>query len=108
MNVDFAIRGALFAPDFLNDPESIGELREWGELDNSVLDQVHEQLRTVFMQFRHRNAPNETETEDDLIWPTLFVWAGPPTCASRISVPPVAQTCRTVCCSQMTTPSAAR
>ena len=72
MNVDFAIRGALFAPDFLNDPESIGELREWGELDDSVLDQVQEQLRTVFMEFRHRNAPNETETEDDLIWPTLF------------------------------------
>ena len=34
MTIDTAIRGSLFAPDFLNEPESIGELPEW---DDSTL-----------------------------------------------------------------------
>ena len=56
MNTDPAIRGSLFAADFLNDPESIGELSAWKDLDDSLLGQFEST----------RQDPNESETEDDL------------------------------------------
>ena len=71
MNIDPAIRGSLFATDFLNDPESIGELSAWKDLDDGTLDQIEIRLRELFERFSNRKDPNESETEDDLIWPTL-------------------------------------
>ena len=72
MTIDTAIHGSLFAPDFLNQPESIGELPEWGDLDEDAVDEVENRLRNIFEQFPCHGRPNESETEDDLIWPTLF------------------------------------
>ena len=71
MNIDPAIRGSLFATDFLNDPESIGELSAWKDLDDGALGQIEIRLRELFERFSNRKDPNESETEDDLIWPTL-------------------------------------
>ncbi len=48
MTIDTNIRGSLFAPDFLNEPESIGELPEWDDLDAATLDEVENRLRAVF------------------------------------------------------------
>ncbi len=71
LNIDPAIRGSLFATDFLNDPESIGELSAWKDLDDGALGQIESRLRELFERFSNRQDPNESETEDDLIWPTL-------------------------------------
>ena len=71
LNTDPAIRGSLFATDFLNDPESLGELSAWSDLTDEALRQVETRLRETFEGFSRRTSPNETETEDDLIWPTL-------------------------------------
>ena len=51
MTIDTAIRGSLFAPDFLNEPESIGELPEWDDLDAATLDRrlyLREKLDALF------------------------------------------------------------
>ena len=71
MTIDTAIRGSLFAPDFLTQPESISELSEWGDLDDTTLDNVEIHLRAIFERFPCDGHPNESQTEDDLIWPTL-------------------------------------
>ena len=72
MTIDNAIRGGLFAPDFLTEPESIGELPEWDDLDAATLDKVESRLRAIFEAFPHESTPNESQTEDDLIWKTLY------------------------------------
>ena len=72
MTIDTAIRGSLFAPDFLTEPESIGELPEWDDLDAATLDKGESRLRAVFEAFPHQGTPNESQTEDDLIWKTLY------------------------------------
>ena len=72
MTIDTAIRGSLFAPDFLNEPESIGELPEWDDLDAATLDEVENRLRAIFEAFPRDSTPNESQTEDDLIWKTLY------------------------------------
>ena len=72
MTIDNAIRGNLFAPDFLTEPESIGELPEWDDLDVATLDKVESGLRAVFEAFPHQGTPNESQTEDDLIWKSLY------------------------------------
>ena len=71
MTIDAAIRGSLFAPDFLNQSESISELPEWGDLDDTTLNDVEIHLRAIFERFPYDGHPNESQTEDDLIWPTL-------------------------------------
>ncbi len=72
MTIDNAIRGGLFAPDFLTEPESIGELPEWDDLDAATLDKIESRLRAIFEAFPHESTPNESQTEDDLIWKTLY------------------------------------
>lgn len=71
MNVHSATRRSLFAPDFLRDPESIEELPVGQELDDAFLGQIESRLQELFREFSGRRTPNESETEDDLIWPTL-------------------------------------
>ena len=71
MNLDSAIRGNLFAPDFLNDPESVGELPTWSDLGDAAMDEVEDELRGLFDQFPCNAQPNESQTEDDLIWKVL-------------------------------------
>ena len=71
MSIDAVVRGGLFARDFLHEPDSIGELAEWKALSDSVLDTVEEKLGALLREFPTSGTPNESETEDDLIWPTL-------------------------------------
>ena len=69
MPLDAAVRGSLFAADFL--AESVDDLPEWGAFDDAALDDFIAAARDVLDRFPARSTPNESETEDDLIWPIL-------------------------------------
>ena len=69
MNIDAAVSGNLFANDFLCD--SVAETPDWQGLDAAALDALEAALRAVFDGFPFTGAPNESQTEDDLIWPVL-------------------------------------
>ena len=69
MSIDAAFQGSLFASDFLYD--TIAETPEWHTLDDVALQDVEARLRAIFDTFPHGSSPNETQTEDDLIWPVL-------------------------------------
>ena len=62
-------QGALFARDFLTD--SVAELDEWRALDDATVDRVERDLRSLFDRFPTGPRTNESQTEDDLIWPVL-------------------------------------
>ena len=62
-------QGALFARDFLTD--SVAELDEWRVLDDATVDRVERDLRSLFDPFPTGPRTNESQTEDDLIWPVL-------------------------------------
>ena len=69
MSLTNAIGGALFARDFLEN--SVERMPEWKALDEAELDGLAADLRAVFAGFPVSGAPNEAQTEDDLIWPVL-------------------------------------
>ncbi len=69
MNRDTLYRGSLFAEDFLND--SITDTPDWREIGSETLDQFESDLKSLFSPFPAEHSPNETHTEDDLIWPVL-------------------------------------
>ena len=62
-------RGSLFAEDFLH--EIITKLPDWEYLDDSFLVGLESRLRDLFQRFPTNLSPNESQTEDDLIWPVL-------------------------------------
>ena len=62
-------QGSLFAEDFLR--ESIEGLAEWDDIIDEVLDNLETALRSLFDGFPTNLGPNESQTEDDLIWPVL-------------------------------------
>ena len=62
-------QGSLFAEDFLLG--SIKTLPDWETVTDAGLDEVHAQLRNLFARFPAAASPNESQTEDDLIWPVL-------------------------------------
>jgi len=61
--------GSLFAEDFLRD--RIRKLPDWIELSDAELDGVETQIRALLAAFPANRSPNESQTEDDLIWPAL-------------------------------------
>lgn len=65
------LNGGLFANDFLKG--SIVELDEWQALTDETLDAFEHSLREVFDPFPTGQRPNESQTEDDLIWPVLVL-----------------------------------
>lgn len=65
------IRSGLFPPDFLNNAESVSVLGEWAELTNETVDGYEERLRGIFKKVSPEWSPNESVTEDELIWPVL-------------------------------------
>ena len=69
-----ALNGGLFANDFLKG--SIVELDEWKALPDVSLDAIEQSLGGLFNPFPTEQRPNESQTEDDLIWPvlTLLGW----------------------------------
>lgn len=64
-----AIQGSLFSYDFLR--ESIVRLPDWEAFDDERATALHDGLRAVFDRFPTTQTPNESQTEDDLIWPIL-------------------------------------
>ena len=69
VSIESAVQGSLFAHDFLT--ESVVQLADWQALDDAALDDLDGALRTLFDRFPTAQTPNESQTEDDLIWPIL-------------------------------------
>ena len=69
MNIDAAFQGSLFASDFLCD--AITRSPDWQELGDASLEELEAALRAICDRFPIAGAPNESQTEDDLIWPVL-------------------------------------
>ena len=66
MSTDTPFQGSLFAQDFLR--ESVTRLDDWRDIDAAALEAS---VRDVFARFPIAGSPNESQTEDDLIWPVL-------------------------------------
>ena len=62
-------QGSLFAEDFLR--EAITELPDWDGVSASAVDELEGALRARFARFPTDLSPNESQTEEDLIWPVL-------------------------------------
>ncbi|UKV14905.1 BREX-1 system adenine-specific DNA-methyltransferase PglX [Thalassospiraceae bacterium SW-3-3] len=69
MSREIANQGSLFTSDFLT--ETIKGVSEWNAFDDADLDQFRASIRSVFDRFPISQSPNESQTEDDLIWPIL-------------------------------------
>ena len=69
MSSEIASQGSLFTSDFLT--ETIQGVSEWDALGDAELDQFGSSLRSIFARFPITQTPNESQTEDDLIWPIL-------------------------------------
>ena len=67
--MDGAFQGTLFADDFLRG--SIELFEDWQELNDEVLNGLESELHSLFERFPTGGSPNESQTEDDLIWPVL-------------------------------------
>lgn len=61
--------GSLFSTDFLR--ESIARGSDWQRLTDAEIDRLAADLRAIFDRFPTAQTPNESQTEDDLIWPIL-------------------------------------
>ncbi len=74
MNVEDIFRGTLFARDFLT--ESIADSDEWKSIADKELDTLEGALVSILDAFPIEGSANESQTEDDLIWPILaqFGW----------------------------------
>jgi len=64
-----AFQGSLSTGDFLQ--ESISRLPDWQSIDDRALAALQGDLRQIFDSFPFAQTPNESQTEDDLIWPIL-------------------------------------
>ena len=69
MGLDAAFQGSLFANDFLC--ESVSRTADWEAIDDAALHNLEAALRAIFDNFPFAGTPNESQTEDDLIWPAL-------------------------------------
>jgi len=62
-------QGSLFSTDFLQ--ESIARVADWQRITDAEIDSLAADLRAIFKKFPTAQTPNESQTEDDLIWPIL-------------------------------------
>ena len=62
-------QGSLFAQDLLD--SSIAEFPEWEAYGDPDLASFENEVPSLFDRFPTDGKPNETQTEDDLIWPVL-------------------------------------
>ncbi len=69
MTAEHISQGSLFSTDFLQ--ESIARVADWQRLTDAEIDALAADLRAIFNQFPTAKTPNESQTEDDLIWPIL-------------------------------------
>jgi hypothetical protein len=64
-----AFQGSLFSNDFLQ--QAITRLSDWSAIDDGALDRFARDVKEIFDRFPTVQTPNESQTEDDLIWPVL-------------------------------------
>ena len=69
VTVSAGSHGSLFADDLL--VERVAELAAWREFDTGGVDAFEQALRAIADGFPVERQPNESQTEDDLIWPVL-------------------------------------
>jgi len=69
VSIESAFQGTLFANDFLR--KTIADTVDWQALDSEALTVFANGLRAIFDRFPITGSPNESQTEDDLIWPVL-------------------------------------
>ena len=67
--IENVFQGSLFSSDFLT--QSIVSNADWKSLSDDEIDALAADLTTIFSAFPVGQTPNETRTEDDLIWPIL-------------------------------------
>lgn len=67
INIGRVLQGGLFTSDFLID--AVQEMDEWQRWDNGAVFET--KLQNIFNAFPIDQNPNESQTEDDLIWPIL-------------------------------------
>ncbi|MBN9307212.1 MAG: restriction endonuclease [Devosia sp. 67-54] len=67
--VENVFQGSLFTSDFLT--QSIVSNADWKSISDDEIDALAANLAAVFAAFPVGQSPNETRTEDDLIWPVL-------------------------------------
>ena len=69
MSIDRPFQGGLFSGDFLG--TAITESDDWQAFDEAALYALEAGLNDIFARFPTGGSPNESQTEDDLIWPVL-------------------------------------
>ena len=69
MSIDRPFQGGLFSDDYLG--EAIAESDDWTAFDDAALYAFEAGLNDIFSRFPTGGSPNESQTEDDLIWPVL-------------------------------------
>ena len=67
MSTEGNFYGSLFLSDFLQ--SSISQLPDWATLSDGDIDDLTTDFRAIFDRFPHDQTPNESQTENDLIWP---------------------------------------
>ena len=67
--IDPEFQGTLFSNDFLR--EAIVREPEWSTYDEGAAKALGQSLQELFDNFPVSGKPNESQTEDDLIWPIL-------------------------------------
>lgn len=70
-----AFQGSLFSNAFVEG--AITDLPDWSALGDADLLKLHDDIAGIFTRFPTGQTPNETQTEDDLIWRVLALlgWA---------------------------------
>lgn len=70
-----AFQGSLFSNTFIE--RAITDIPDWSGLADADIQTLHGQIAGVFTRFPTDQTPNETHTEDDLIWRVLSLlgWA---------------------------------
>ncbi len=69
MSIERPFQGGLFSDGYLG--EAITESDDWQAFDDATLYALEAGLTEIFSRFPTESAPNESQTEDDLIWPVL-------------------------------------
>ncbi len=90
--------GSLFAEGFLR--EAITELPDWADMSASALDDLEAALQARFDRFPTDQSPNESQTEEDLIWPVLKRLGWTAHLRQQNLSPSAARTFRMACCSR--------
>jgi len=69
LTIEITGQGSLFSSDFLT--ETIQQTQEWQTFLSSASSSLEVKLRSAFDKFPINQNTNESQTEDDLIWPVL-------------------------------------